>query len=250
MTPKYSAAPPFAIRKPVLTSSKIRSAPNSFVSARISWWKPSRGRIAWALPRIGSTMTAAMSSPSRSKILRSTSMRLNRAGTTVFATCLRDAAAPRQPDRVVLVAELGHVVRGDRDQGVVVDAVVLALELHDLGAAGVAAGDAHRVHRRLGAGHGHPGLADPAGHLLDELHRLDLVLRGEGEADAAAHPLVDVVVDPRVAVARGSPARSPCAGRCTRCRPCPRSGRPRRDRCRRCRRPRRGSSNPCRRASS
>src|SRR6185295_17135251 len=89
---------------------------------------------------------------------------------------------------------------GHRDQGVVVDAVVLALELHDLGAAGIGASDAHRVHRRLGAGHGHPRLADPAGHLLDQLHRLDLVLRGKGEADAPAHPLVDVVVDARVAV--------------------------------------------------
>jgi len=114
---------------------------------------------------------------------------------------LGDAPAPRQPDRVVLVAELGHVVGRHRDQGVVVDAVVLALELHDLVAPGVAARDAHGVHRGLGPGHGHPCLADPAGHLLDELHRLDLVLGGEGEADPAPHPLVDVVVDARVAVA-------------------------------------------------
>src|SRR6185295_19286258 len=106
-----------------------------------------------------------------------------------------------QAHRVVLVTELGHVVRRDRDQRVVVDAVVLALELHDLGAAGVGPRDAHRVHRRLGAGYGHPGLPDPAGHLLDQLHRLDLVLRGQGEADAAAHPLVDVVVHAGVAVA-------------------------------------------------
>ena len=94
-----------------------------------------------------------------------------------------------------------HVVRGDADQGVVVDAVVLALELHDLVAARVGAGDAHRVHRRLGAGHGHPGLVDPAGQLLDELDRADLVLARQREADALAHPLVDVVVDPLVVVA-------------------------------------------------
>ena len=44
-------------------------------------------------------------------------------------------------------------------------------------------------------------MLDPAGQLADELHRPDLVLAREAEADAAAHPLVDVVVDPRVAVA-------------------------------------------------
>ncbi len=112
-----------------------------------------------------------------------------------------DAATPGQADRRVRVAELGHVVGRDADQRVVVDAVVLALELHDPVAAGVGPRDAHRVHRGFGAGDGHPDLVDPAGQLLDQLHRLDLVLRGEREADALAHPLVDVVVDPLVAVA-------------------------------------------------
>ena len=115
---------------------------------------------------------------------------------------VRDAPAPGQADRRVGVAELGHVVRRDADQGVVVDAVVLALELHDLVATGVGPGDAHRVHRRLGARHGHPHLVDPAGQLLDQLHRDDLVLRRQREADALAHPLVDVVVDALVAVAQ------------------------------------------------
>ena len=113
---------------------------------------------------------------------------------------LRDAAAPGERDGVVRVAELAHVVGPDADQRVVVDAVVLALELHDLRPAGVGPGDAHRVHRRLGAGHGHPRLADPRVELLDELHRADLVLAREREADAAAHPLVDEVVDAVVAV--------------------------------------------------
>ena len=81
------------------------------------------------------------------------------------------------------------------------DAVVLALELHDLVAARVGAGDTHRVHRGFGAGHGHPDLVDPAGQLLDQLHRADLVLARQREADAAAHPLVHVVVDALVAVA-------------------------------------------------
>src|SRR5207247_1488993 len=39
------------------------------------------------------------------------------------------------------------------------------------------------------------------GQLLDQLHRPDLVLAREGEADTLAHLLVDVVVDALVAMA-------------------------------------------------
>ena len=58
--PKTSAAPPRARRKPVLTSSKISTAPNSWVMARTPARKPSWGRMPWALPSTGSMMTAAM----------------------------------------------------------------------------------------------------------------------------------------------------------------------------------------------
>src|SRR4029077_4953968 len=81
-----------------------------------------------------------------------------------------------------------------------VDPVVLALELHDLLAAGVAAGDAHGVHRRLGARYREAGPLDPAGDLAEELGRADLVFAGEAEAHPPAHPLVDVIVDPIVGV--------------------------------------------------
>ena len=74
--PKYSAAPPRANRKPVLTSSKISRTPNSSVRARIAWWKPGLGMIPWALPSTGSTMIAAISSPWRSKRARRRSMLL------------------------------------------------------------------------------------------------------------------------------------------------------------------------------
>ncbi len=74
--PKYSAAPPLAKRKPVLTSSKIRRMPNSSVRARISLWKPGWGMIPWALPRTGSTMIAAISSPRSSNSVRRRSIRL------------------------------------------------------------------------------------------------------------------------------------------------------------------------------
>ena len=200
--PKYSAAPPLANRKPVLTSSKISRMPNSSVSARIAWWKPGLGMIPWALPSTGSTMIAAIS----------LALALEQAAQEVDVVVagrddglgdrVRDAPAPAQRDGVVLVAQLAHVVGADADQGVVVDAVVLALELHDLVATRERARDAHRVHRRLGAGHGHPGLRDPRVELLDELHRPDLVLAREREADPQAHPLVDVVVDALVAVAQ------------------------------------------------
>ena len=76
MTPKNSAAPPLAKRNPVLTSSKISRIPNSSVRARIAWWKPGLGMIPWALPRTGSTMIAAISSPRASNSVRSASMLL------------------------------------------------------------------------------------------------------------------------------------------------------------------------------
>ena len=114
---------------------------------------------------------------------------------------LGNAPAPGQVDRVVAVAQLVHVVGQDADQGVVVDAVVLALELDDLLAAGVGPGDPHQVHRGFGARDGHPGHLDPAGDLADQLTGPDLILAGQREADAQAHPLVDVVVDARVGVA-------------------------------------------------
>src|ERR1019366_3934595 len=80
------------------------------------------------------------------------------------------------------------------------DPVVLAFELDDLRPAGVAPGDPHQVHRGLGARHGHPGHLDPASDLGDQLAGPDLVLARQREADATAHPLIDVVVDPRVGV--------------------------------------------------
>ena len=76
MIPKNSAAPPLAKRNPVLTSSKISRIPNSSVRARIAWWNPGLGMIPWALPRTGSTMIAAISSPRASNRRRRASMLL------------------------------------------------------------------------------------------------------------------------------------------------------------------------------
>ena len=139
--------------------------PNSSVSARISWWKPGCGHdpLGVAEDRLDDDrgdLLALLLEQRAQEVDAVVAGRDDRVGDGA-----RDAAAPGERDRRVRVAELGHVVRPDADQRVVVDAVVLALELHDLLAAGVRPGDAHRVHRRLGAGHGHPRLVDPAGEL-------------------------------------------------------------------------------------
>ena len=139
----------------------------------------------------------------------------------------------------------------DADQRVVVDAVVLALELHDLARGRCRRGRcASRASsprcRRPSSGPCRPSRSARTTSSIGA----DLVLAGQAEADALAHPLVDVVVDARRRRGRGSPGRSPSAGRRTRCRRRPRPGRPCRDRRRSCRRPRPGSSSRCRRAGA
>ena len=142
-----------------------------------------------------------MSSPSASKTARERGQVVIGHRDDRLGDRLGDAPTPGQADRVLAVAKLAHVVGQDADQGVVVDAVVLALELDDLRPAGVAPGDPHRVHRGLGARDGHPDHLHPAGDLLDQLAGPDLVLARQREADAPAHPLVDVVIDALVRVA-------------------------------------------------
>ncbi len=94
---------------------------------------------------------------------------------------------------------MGHVRRQHADQGVVVDAVVLPLELHDPVAAGEAACDPDGVHRRFRARHGHACHVAER-HLADELRDRDLVLAGEAEADPTTHPVIDMLVDAGIPV--------------------------------------------------
>ena len=114
---------------------------------------------------------------------------------------LRDTPAPREAYRLLAVAELGHIDGQHADEGVVVDAVVLALELDDKVPARVAPGHADGVHRGLGARHRQAHQVAER-HLAHELGRDDLVLRGQAEAHAAAHALVDMVVHARVGMAQ------------------------------------------------
>ena len=61
--PKRSCAPPRATRKPVITSSQMKSAPARRVSSRSASRKPGRGGTTPMFPTTGSTMAAAVSLP-------------------------------------------------------------------------------------------------------------------------------------------------------------------------------------------
>ena len=64
MTPKRSCAPPQPTRKPVMTSSKISIVPYLVHRARHASRKPGCGGTTPMLPATGSTMSAAIFSPS------------------------------------------------------------------------------------------------------------------------------------------------------------------------------------------
>ena len=127
------------------------------------------------------------------------SMSLNGTGTVRSASSLRDAGAVRDRPVVVAVAHVGEL-RPDHHHHAVVVTVVRAGDLHDRVAPGVRAGDADRVHRRLGAGVGEAPLRqpEPARELLADLDRL---LGRHGEVRPEAHPLLDRARDRRVRVA-------------------------------------------------
>ena len=91
LTPKRSGAPPGAIRNPVITSSKISSAPCASASRRNAGRNPGSGGMNPALPTTGSTMMAAMRGP-RSAINCST------AATSLYgATKVSSASAAGTP---------------------------------------------------------------------------------------------------------------------------------------------------------
>ena len=64
VTPKRAWAPPGPWRKPVITSSKIRSVPAAVQASRSASRKPGSGSTTPALWKTGSTITAAIVSPS------------------------------------------------------------------------------------------------------------------------------------------------------------------------------------------
>ncbi len=66
-TPETSCTPPRATRKPVMTSSKISTAPCRSQTLRSASRKPGAGSTMFMLPAMGSTMMQAICSPISSK---------------------------------------------------------------------------------------------------------------------------------------------------------------------------------------
>jgi len=76
VTPKTPWAPPRPRRKPVITSSKMRSAPQADVASRSAARKPGAGGTTPMLAATGSTITAASSSPRAATKVRTSSIAL------------------------------------------------------------------------------------------------------------------------------------------------------------------------------
>ena len=85
--PNRSWAPPQAMRNPVMTSSKISTAPCALHKPRQASRKPGSGGTTPMLPATGSTMRAAISSPRDSK-------RSVRATTSLYSTSSVSAVVP------------------------------------------------------------------------------------------------------------------------------------------------------------
>ena len=146
--PYRPCTPRGCTRKPVITSSKISTAPYWSHSARRPSRKPGAGMMRFMLPAIGSTMIAAI----RRRLGRE---RGGHGGEVVvghddrqFGDRRRHAGRRRLPERERAGSRL--------HQQAVAVAVVAAFELQDLRAARVAAREAQRGHRRLGAGRHEP----------------------------------------------------------------------------------------------
>ena len=114
--------PPRATRQPVMTSSKIETAPCSLQSDTIASRKPGSGGTTPMLPTTGSTMTAAISCPRAAKSFSSAAMSLY-GSVSVVSPPSRDARRVGDAERERAGARLD-----EQEIGV---PVVAALELHD-----------------------------------------------------------------------------------------------------------------------
>ena len=170
-----SWAPPGAIRKPVITSSKISRAPCSVHSSRIRSSSPHCGGTRPMLAAYGSHMTAASSCSANA----------------ASSACL---VVPRH-HHCVGGGGGGHARRGGKALGGEAGAglgeeavdvpVVGAGELEHLVAPGGRARQPQRAHRRLGARRGHAQHVDRRHARTDELRELDLGCRRRAEGGAA-----------------------------------------------------------------
>ena len=177
VTPKSSCAPPRATRKPVMTSSNTRSAPDASQRRRSASRKPGSGGTTPMFPATGSTMIAARPSPYSATVDATASTSLYLHTIVSFVVAGGNAGARRQ-------AERRDTGAGTREQRVDV-AVVAACELEDAVARSERAGKARGAHGRLGAGRDEADLLDRGDRVDDLRCELDLGLRRGAEARPA-----------------------------------------------------------------
>ena len=199
VTPSRPWAPPGPCRKPVMISSKMRTAPASVHASRSVSRKPGSGRIAPALWKTGSTMTAAIESPSRARVSRTPSASLYSRTTTRSRTAAgmpAEAATGVGSSAFVVGREVvapGHVV---------VPAVVVALELEDALATGEGACQPDGVVGRLRPGAAEDDALGRGDHADQSLGELDLVgVRGRERDAALGHGTGHRRVDAGIVVA-------------------------------------------------
>ena len=198
-------APPYARTTPVLTSSKMSTTPCSVASSRTRSRKPGSRRhdADVELDRLDDDRRD-LAARGASRIAASDLRLVERRDDRLGDPRARDAGAGGHGLR----RSIGPISsRGGwmLTQHVVVVAVVAALELDDLLAAGVAARDADGVHRRLGArvAEAHEIGAEA---LLDLLGQRDAVLDRERVAGAVRDAVLERLGQDRVRVAGGEDA--------------------------------------------
>ena len=236
--PYRPCAPRGCTRKPVITSSKMSTAPCRSQTARSPGRNPGRGMIRFMLPTIGSTMMHGdVVAVRRERGLHRVEV-VVRQHDRLVGDRRRHAGRRRLPE--------GQRARARLHEQAVAVTVVAALELHDLAAAREAAREAQRGHRRLGARGHEAHHLDRRQQRAQRLRHFDLELGRRAERQAVRAPFPARRGRPPGAHGRGSPAPTSRRSRCSACRRHPTGTRLRRARrtaaCRR-RSGRRGPAN-------
>ena len=205
-----ACAPPSATRNPVITSSKISSAPCRAVSSRSASRNPGAGGTQPMLPTTGSTITAAILSP-RVRERRSTAaIELNGSAMVVSANACGHA-------RGIGDAQRRHAGAGLHQQRIDV-AVIAAFELDGQVAPGESARHAQRAHGGFGAGVHQAHHLHRRHGLRDQLRQLDFALGGRAEAGADFENLAQRRRSPAAGDGPASAAPRSTRNRCSRCR--------------------------------
>ena len=160
-------APPYPIRNPVITSSKIRTLPLAVHRARRPPRKPSSGGITPMFAATGSTITQAIRSPAIVEHAVHSVQVVVRRGEGILRRALGDPGGAGDPER----REPAPAALGEEGVGV---SVVATVELQDPVASGRGPRQAHRGHRGLRPARDQPDQLDPRDRVDDALRELDL----------------------------------------------------------------------------